>query len=127
MVLKCCACLLARHVLQPLDKTFCLQKVTNLKHLSPNAVVTKFGLGKLFSATLKKKVITVGNAVKDFECTATNHFNSPPSPKTNFCPLPVFCKIQPTLSAGTHKIPCKNHKPSGPPALQSTSDLNEAG
>jgi len=31
------------------------------------------------------------------------------------------------LLASTHKIPCKSHKPSGPPALQSTSDLNEAG
>jgi hypothetical protein len=30
-------------------------------------------------------------------------------------------------SADTHKIPSKSHKPSGPPALQSTSDLTEAG
>jgi hypothetical protein len=73
-----------------------------------------------FSPQHKKKVITVGNAVSDFECTATSHFNSPLSPKTNFSPLHVCCKIQPTLSAGTNKIPCKSHTASSP-------DLNETG
>jgi hypothetical protein len=31
------------------------------------------------------------------------------------------------LSAGTRHIPFESHKPLGPPVLQSTSDLNEAG
>jgi len=31
-----------------------------------------------------------------------------------------------SLSVGTHKIPFENHKPLGPPVLQTTSDSNEA-
>jgi hypothetical protein len=49
-------------------------------------------------------------------------------PKTNFYPLHTFYKIQAnSLSEGAHNIASENHKPTGPPVVQSTAVSNEAG
>jgi len=48
-------------------------------------------------------------------------------PEDKFLPSTYFPQNSANFpSTSTHKIPSERHKPSGPPVLQSTSDLNEA-
>jgi hypothetical protein len=49
-------------------KTYYHQAATNFMHNNPNAAITKFHFGKLFSEAWNKGA-TVGNNLKGFECT----------------------------------------------------------
>ena len=84
---------------------------------------------KLFFATWKKKgARQFGTLSKVFECTAKYLLTLPLSPKKNFCPLHTLYKIQPTsCQRELTRFHSKTTNHLGPPVLQSTSDLNEAG
>jgi hypothetical protein len=121
------------NVLQPFDITVfdpiginCHQKATDFTYDNPNSAIRKFIFGKLLSSAWKKGT-TVGNVVRCFECTHARTYTIylltlPLSPKTNFYPLHTLQNSANFPSEGTHKIPSKSHKPSGPPVLQSTAD-----
>jgi hypothetical protein len=49
-------------------------------------------------------------------------------PKDKFLPSTYFLQdSEDSLSEDAHKIPSENYKPTGPPLMQLTADLNEAG
>ena len=81
-----------------------------------------------FSPQLGKKARQLGNAIKGFECTRMDPFNPSAIPEDKFLPSTYFLQdSDDSLSEGAHKIPFENSKPTGPPVVQSTADLNEAG
>jgi hypothetical protein len=105
-------------------KTYYHQEATNFMHNNPNSAITKFSFGKLFSAAWKKGT-TVGKAVKGFGCTGMHSFNPSAIPEDKFLPSTYFLQdSDDSLSEGAHKIPSENHKPTGPPVVQSTAVLN---
>jgi len=97
--------------------------LTKFVYDNPNTAIGKFSFGKLFSSAWKKGT-KVGNVARGFECTGIFILTLPLSPKTNFYLLHAFYKIQPT---SLQRVLIYDSIPaSGPPVLQSTSDLNEA-
>jgi hypothetical protein len=130
--LKCCFRILTRHVLQPFGrivfkpiKIHYYQEATNflceiLMLRSENLVSENFSpqLGKRHNS---------GKVVRAFKCTGTYLLTLPLSSEDKFLPSKYFLQDSANfLAAGIHQIQSESQKPSVPPVLQSTSDLNEA-
>jgi hypothetical protein len=68
------------------------------------------------------------NAIKGCECTHMHLFNPSATPEDKFLHSTYFLQdSDDSLSEGARKIPSESHKPTGPPAVQSTAVLNEEG
>jgi hypothetical protein len=116
------------HVLPPFERTlfkpikiYHHQKATKFMYENPNIAIGKFSFRK-FSPQLGKKAQKLETLSE-----VLSGYGPSDIPEDKFLPSTYFLQNSANLpSASTHKIPSESHKPSGPPVLQSTSDLNEA-
>ena len=69
--------------------------------------------------------MTVGNTIKGFEWIGMHPFHPSSIPEDKFLPSTYFLQdSDDSLSEDAHKIPSENYKPTGPPVMQLTADLN---